>query len=66
MNEKAYYESVNTKNELKLRELQKELPPFCREFFIGMKASVSSRTLLAYVYFLILYIRIIPFVRKSR
>ena len=29
MNEKAYYESVNTKNELKLRELQKELPPFC-------------------------------------
>ena len=38
MNEKAYYESVNTKNELKLRE----------------------------VYFLILYIRIIPFVRKSR
>ena len=50
MNEKAYYESVNTKNELKLRELQKELPPFCREFFIGMKASVSSRTLLAYAY----------------
>ena len=37
MNEKAYYESVNTKNELKLRELQKELPPFCREFFIGMR-----------------------------
>ena len=50
MNEKAYYESVNTKNELKLRELQRELPPFCREFFIGMKASVSSRTLLAYAY----------------
>lgn len=33
MNEKAYYESVNTKNELKLRELQKELPPFCPRVF---------------------------------
>lgn len=50
MKEKAYYEDVNIKNELKLRELQKSLPSFCREFFIGMKASVSSRTLLAYAY----------------
>lgn len=50
MHEKAYYENVNTKNELKLRELQKHLPAFCREYFIGMKASVSSRTLLAYAY----------------
>lgn len=32
MNEKAYYESVNTKNELKLRELQKELPPSAESF----------------------------------
>lgn len=50
MKEKAYYEDINIKNELKLRELQKSLPSFCREFFIGMKASVSSRTLLAYAY----------------
>lgn len=50
MKEKAYYEDVNIKNELKLRELQKKLPSFCREFFIGMKSSVSSRTLLAYAY----------------
>lgn len=33
MNEKAYYESVNTKNELKLRELQKELPPILPRVF---------------------------------
>ncbi|MCI5621426.1 MAG: tyrosine-type recombinase/integrase [Lachnospiraceae bacterium] len=50
MKDKAYYEDVNIKNELKLRELQKTLPRFCREFFIGMKTNVSSRTLLAYAY----------------
>lgn len=50
MKEKAYHEDVNIKNELKLREIQKQLPRFCREFFIGMKATVASRTLLAYAY----------------
>ena len=50
MKEKAYYENINIKNELKLRELQTQLPHFCREFFIGMKNSTSSRTLLAYAY----------------
>lgn len=50
MKERAYHESVNIKNEKKLRELLKELPGFCREFFIGIEPSTSSRTRIAYAY----------------
>lgn len=48
--EKAYFEQVNIENELKIRELLKELPPFCKEFFIGIEASTQTRTRLAYAY----------------
>lgn len=50
MKDKAYYEKVNINNELKLRELQKGLPSFCREFFIGIEPTTSSRTRIAYAY----------------
>jgi len=50
MKEKAYYEKVNKKNELRLRELMAELPLFCRQFFIGMEATTASRTRIAYAY----------------
>ncbi len=50
MKERAYHEQVNIDNEVKLRELIKELPPFCREYFIGITPSTSSRTRIAYAY----------------
>lgn len=50
MKERAYHESVNINNEKKLRELLKVLPGFCREFFIGIEPSTSSRTRIAYAY----------------
>ena len=50
MNEKAYYEDVNIKNELKLREMLKKMPAFCKQFFIGIEPRTSSRTRLAYAY----------------
>lgn len=50
MKERAYHEKININNEQKLRELMKELPDFCREFFIGIEASTSSRTRIAYAY----------------
>ncbi|MGN0352161.1 MAG: tyrosine-type recombinase/integrase [Roseburia sp.] len=50
MKEKAYHEDVNIKNELKLREMLKVLPPFCKQFFIGIEPRTSSRTRLAYAY----------------
>ena len=50
MNEKAYHENVTIHNELKLRALLTELPPFCKQFFIGIEPKTSSRTRIAYAY----------------
>ncbi len=50
MPDKAYYEDVIIKNELKLRELLKDLPRFCKQFFIAIEPTTSSRTRIAYAY----------------
>ncbi len=50
MNEKSYHENINIKNDLHLRELLSTLPPFCRQFFIGIEPTTSSRTRIAYAY----------------
>lgn len=50
MKEKAYYENVNVKNEVKLRRILETLPVFCKQFFIGIEPTTSSRTRLAYAY----------------
>jgi site-specific recombinase XerD len=50
MKEKAYYEDINIKNELKLREMLKNLPPFCKQFFIAIETRTASRTRIAYAY----------------
>ena len=50
MKEKAYYENQDIKNDLKLREMLKDLPPVCRQFFIGIEPTTSSRTRIAYAY----------------
>ena len=50
MKEKAYFENVNTNNELKLRKLIHELPSYCMQFFIGIEPNTSSRTRIAYAY----------------
>lgn len=50
MAEEAYHVMVNKRNELKLRELQKELPEFCKEFFLGIEHETQSRTRIAYAY----------------
>lgn len=45
-----YHDQVIIHNELKLRELQKQLPKFCGEFFRGIEPTTSSRTRIAYGY----------------
>ena len=40
----SYHEQKNIENTKKLRELQKELPYFCTDFFRGIEASTSVRT----------------------
>lgn len=48
--EKAYHEDLNIKNELHLRELMRNLPRFCKQFFIGIEHNTASRTRIAYAY----------------
>lgn len=48
--EKAYFEKVNLDNEIKIREMLKTLPRFCKDFFIGIESYTQSRTRLAYAY----------------
>ncbi len=50
MTDEAYHTQVNKRNQLKLRELLKELPEFCKEFFIGIEQTTQSRTRIAYAY----------------
>ena len=50
MQDEVYHNLVNKRNQMKLRELQKELPDFCREFFLGIEQQTQSRTRIAYAY----------------
>ena len=50
MKEKAYFEDVNKRNEIKLRKRLEQLPVFCKTFFIGIEPTTASRTRIAYAY----------------
>lgn len=51
----SYNDEVNIKNELKLRELLLQLPPFCKQFFISIESRTQSRTRVAYAYDIITF-----------
>ena len=46
--QKSYAEQTNIKNEIRLRELRAELPPYCGIFFRGIEQTTASRTRIAY------------------
>lgn len=45
-----YHEQKDIENIKKLRQIIRELPPFCVEFFRGIEQRTSSRTRIAYAY----------------
>lgn len=45
-----YHDKKNIENTVKLREILSTLPSFCRDFFLGIKDTTSTRTRLAYAY----------------
>ena len=45
-----YHDQININNDLKLREMLKELPRFCMTLFRGIEYTTSSRTRIAYAY----------------
>ena len=48
MKERSYYEEKNIENIKKLRDLEKELPPYVTTFFRGIEPHTASRTRIAY------------------
>ena len=57
-----YYEQKDIENIKKLRDMMKELPPFCTEFFRGIEPRTSTRTRIAYAYDLSVFF---DFLRKE-
>ncbi len=53
----TYHEEQKTKETLRLREVQKELPPFTQAFFRGIAQTTSPKTRLAYAYDLRIFFR---------
>ena len=45
-----YYVQKDIETNKKLRQMMKERPPFCVEFFRGIEPRTSSRTRIAYAY----------------
>ncbi len=54
-----YHDQINIDNQLRLREILKELPEFCKLFFRGIEPTTSSRTRLAYAYDLTVFFNFI-------
>ncbi len=52
-----YHEEIRKKEILQLRAIQKELPPFLREFFAYISQQKSTKTVLAYAYDLNVFFR---------
>ena len=50
MNTLSYHQQRDIENVKHLRELIRELPPFCADFFRGIEPRTSSRTRIAYAY----------------
>lgn len=46
----AYYQEVDIKNLERLREVEQQLPAFCKQFFRGIAQTTGTRTRLAYAY----------------
>src|SRR5574344_157830 len=50
MPSRNYHDQIIVNNDLKLREMLKNLPAFCSTYFRGIDSTTSSRTRIAYAY----------------
>ncbi len=50
MSDLPYHEQKDRENILRLRQLIKDLPPYCARYFRGIEPRTSSRTRIAYAY----------------
>ena len=57
MAENSYFDQRNFDNNIKLRQLIKELPIICNEYFLGIEPRTSVLTRLAYAQDLKIFFR---------
>lgn len=50
MKTQSYYDDLTAEQTIKLRDLIKRLPPFCKEFFRAIDSKTQVRTRIAYAY----------------
>lgn len=46
----TYREKTDIDNTLRLREVLKSLPPFCRDYFRAMESTTTTKTRISYAY----------------
>ncbi len=49
-NVQTYHQSTSNQNTVKLRELLKTMPPFCRDYFRGIEPTTTAKTRIGYGY----------------
>lgn len=49
-NKNTYHDNFNNVTTLRLRQMLNSLPKFCKDYFLGIKDTTSTRTRLAYAY----------------
>lgn len=59
MEEHKYYEQVNVRCQKRIKEKLKELPPYCKDYFISLESQMEPRTRMAYLYDLCSYFEFI-------
>ena len=46
----TYHEQTDVENTLRLRDVLKTLPPFCRDFFRAIEPRTTTKTRISYAY----------------
>ena len=49
-NVQTYHQSTSNQNTVKLRELLKTMPSFCRDYFLGLEPTTTAKTRIGYGY----------------
>lgn len=53
----SYHEQMDIKNTIRLREILKTMPPFCKDYFRAIEPTTSTKTRISYAYDIRLFFR---------
>lgn len=62
---KEYNEQIDTKNRIRLQKMEKEMPDFITDYYVGMNMTTSSRTRVSYAYDFMVFFRWMILTQKT-